>query len=219
MINAEQIRAARAFLDWSTADLAKQTGLTANGINKIERGRVAPQEETLRRIEKAFDNAGLAFLPFSGIKRKEQIIEVWTGEEAGARLFEDIYATMRDEGGEVLVSGVDESRSTGHVGHAYVKKHIEKLLACGVHEKLLAREGDMTFVGPLASYHWIPARYHAKDSLAVYGPKIALVTWERPEKVVIVNDPRMAESVRRLFAFAWDHTKGPAGTKSGKRAP
>ncbi len=54
MINAEQIRAARALLDWSTADLARQANLTVNGINKIERGHVQAHRETLETLHKNF---------------------------------------------------------------------------------------------------------------------------------------------------------------------
>ena len=74
MINAEQIRAARALLDWSTADLAQHAGLTVNGINKIERGHVQAHRETLEKLTAIFEDAGIEFLPNSGLRKKDKLV-------------------------------------------------------------------------------------------------------------------------------------------------
>ena len=207
MINAEQIRSARALLDWSTADLAKLTGLTVNGINKIERGHVHPQEETLKAIQEAFEDAGMEFLPFCGVKKKEQIVIVWEDNEAGKRLLDDVYHTLRDTGGEVLIAGVNEALTSTVIDRETLSAHIGRLNRCGVQEKLLIQEGDTNFVGPEESYHWVPRKYFPPNSFRIYGSKFALTDWHKPQKVIIIDDARMAESMRKLFYFVWDHTK------------
>jgi len=218
MINAEQIRSARALLDWSTADLAKISGLTLNGLNRIERSHGHPQKETLALIQKTFEEAGLEFLPSSGVKKKEQIIVIWEDDDAGQRLLDDVYYTLRDVGGEVLISGVDEGRSAAVVSRERMAAHIARLRECGVKERLLIKEGDTDFIGPLETYHWIPEKYFSSDSFRVYGSKLALIVWGKPQKVIIIDDARMAESVRKLFDFVWDHTKGPADEGVPKKA-
>lgn len=209
MINAEQIRAARALLDWSTADLAKLTGLTVNGINKIEREHVDPQNETLNIIQKTFEEAGLEFFPISGVKKKDQIVSIWEGENACTRLLDDVYYELRDTGGEVLISGLDEATCIRSIGQKKLEEHINRLAECNIFERLLIKEGDTHLVGPIETYHWMPKKYFSSDSFYIYGPKIALVIWDKPQKVVIINDARMAESIRKLFDFVWDHTKPP----------
>jgi len=209
MINAEQIRSARALLDWSTADLAKLSGLTANGINKIEREHVHPQSETLNALQKTFEDAGLEFLPSSGVKKREQIVVIWEDNEAGNRLLDDVYYTLRDTGGEVLISGVSEGRSAEIVGRERMAAHSARLRKCGATERLLIKEGDIDLIGPKETYHWIPEKYFSADSFRIYGSKVALIVWEKPQKVIIIDDARMAESVRKLFNFVWDHTEQP----------
>ncbi len=207
MINAEQIRAARAYLDWSTADLAQQAGLTVNGINKIEREYVKPQKDTLHAIQKVFEQAGLEFLPNSGVKKKDQIVHIWEDEEACNRLLDDVFNELRDTGGEVLISGVVESRSTGSIGKEKLSSHLARLARYGIKERLLIKEGDTNYIAPIEAYHWVPERYFSSNSFYIYGKKLALALWDSPQKVIIINDERFADSVSKLFNFVWDHTK------------
>jgi transcriptional regulator with XRE-family HTH domain len=205
MISAEQIRAARALLDWSTADLAKLSGLTVNGINKIEREYVNPQKETADRLQKVFEDAEIEFLP-SGVKRKASIVQIWEDDDAGLRLFDDMYYTLRDVGGIVRIYGIDQTQTSNAIGRERIAAHIDRLRKCNVTERMIIKEGDTNFVGPLEAYHRVPARYFTHDSLRVYGTKVALAIWDKPQKIVVINDARMAESVRNLFDFVWDHT-------------
>ena len=206
MINAEQIRAARALLDWSTADLAQITGLTINGINKIEREHVNPQHETANLLQKTFEDAGIEFLT-SGVKKKSHIIQVWNDEDAGRRLLDDVYYELRDTGGICLISSATETFGERYMGRKKIDEHKARLAKCGVTERLLIKEGDTNIIGPLESYRWVPEKYFSLDIYFIYGNKLAIVVREQPVIIIIINDARMAESVGKLFNFVWDHTK------------
>lgn len=209
MINPEQIRAARAFLDWSTADLAKQAGLTVNGINKIERGHVEPQKETLEALQRVFELAGLEFMPNSGIKKKERIVQILEGANAIQGLFDDIISTLQDSGGDVLITGGDAGYFVEAVGKEALEAHIIKLLRFNIRERLLYKHGYISPFNHPKNYHWIPEKYFSPHSLYIYGPKLALACCQTPQKVIIINDERFAESLRKIFEFVWDHTKPP----------
>src|ERR1700684_3532227 len=100
MINADQIRAARALLDWSTSDLAKQAGLTVNGINKIERGHVQAHRETMEKLQDIFETAGIEFLPNSGLKKQDKAVEIFEGPERFHDFTEFVYQHIKRYGGE-----------------------------------------------------------------------------------------------------------------------
>jgi transcriptional regulator with XRE-family HTH domain len=51
MIDPDQIRAARALLDWNLARLKQASGVSKNWINRIEHGKVTPRQETLDKIQ------------------------------------------------------------------------------------------------------------------------------------------------------------------------
>ena len=213
MINAEQIRAARALLDWSTAELAKKAGMTVNGINKIERGHVNAHRDTLESLTKIFEEAGIEFLPASGLRKRDRMIKVLEGSNAAHQLLDDIYLTLRNSGDAVRITGSDETLFLKNVSRATLDAHLARLNECGISERMLTRFGDTHFVGPLDTYHWIPEKYFSPYHFYIYGSKLALVSWEPPQKVIIINDERFADSARKLFDFAWDKTEIPAVSK------
>jgi len=62
MITPAQIRAARAMLDWTQAELASRAGISKTGLNNIERGSSDPKSSTLTAIQRVLEEAGLEFL-------------------------------------------------------------------------------------------------------------------------------------------------------------
>lgn len=65
MIFSAQIRAARALLDISQTELAEQASVGIATVRRIEAGRdgVRGTADTLWKIEKALEAAGIAFIP------------------------------------------------------------------------------------------------------------------------------------------------------------
>ena len=64
MITGGQIRAARAFLNWSGADLAEKVNLSRNTIAKIEQNDAIPSMrlQTMIDLKRAFEEAGVEFI-------------------------------------------------------------------------------------------------------------------------------------------------------------
>lgn len=62
MIKPMQIRAGRALVSITQADLAARAGISTTGLNNIERGSSDPKASTLAAIEKALVDAGVIFL-------------------------------------------------------------------------------------------------------------------------------------------------------------
>lgn len=66
MINAAQIRAARALLEIKQAELAKSAGISLATLNNIERGVSDPRASTLSAIQSALEAAGVLFIDQNG---------------------------------------------------------------------------------------------------------------------------------------------------------
>lgn len=79
MIIPTQIRAARALVAWTQADLARSAGLSEVSIKNIESGATDPRVTTLLAIKAALVGAGVVFIPENG-------------GGAGVRLFKDPLA-------------------------------------------------------------------------------------------------------------------------------
>ena len=69
MITRAQIRAARALIGWTQADLALASGVSGVAIKNLERGATdRPRVSTIRNIQAAFDQAGVIFLAAGDIR-------------------------------------------------------------------------------------------------------------------------------------------------------
>lgn len=62
MITPEQIRAARALLNWSQAQLADASRIASQSIKNIERGITDPRLSTAMAIKTTLEKAGVQFL-------------------------------------------------------------------------------------------------------------------------------------------------------------
>ncbi|MGY3615925.1 transcriptional regulator [Bradyrhizobium sp. USDA 10063] len=69
-ITGAQVRAARAFLKWTIADLAEAADVGISTVQEIEKvepravsghWRVSAREEALEKVRRAFTNAGITF--------------------------------------------------------------------------------------------------------------------------------------------------------------
>ena len=70
MITSDQIRAARALLDWTRSDLAEKSGIGASALMRIEAAVGVPggNLKTMQAVISAFEKAGIEFIgtPESG---------------------------------------------------------------------------------------------------------------------------------------------------------
>jgi transcriptional regulator with XRE-family HTH domain len=205
MIDADQLRAARALLNWKTTDLAEKSGVSVNTINKNENGIVFGRRETMELLQKTLEDAGIEFLPGSGVRKKSRVVVTYEGSEANKLLVEDIYNTLQSTGGEMLVAHVDEGDSIKNLEIDWLSEQIRKRKEAGITHRLLVRADDPNLIPPLDNYRCIPKAYFSPYPLYIYGSKLALVSWEPSPRVVIVEDARFAESAKKLFDFVWLH--------------
>ncbi|GAN52299.1 putative transcriptional regulator [Methylobacterium sp. ME121] len=65
-LSAAQSRAARGLLDWSQTELASRSNLSESTIRDFEKGRRVPSPNNLAAVVRAFETAGLEFIPENG---------------------------------------------------------------------------------------------------------------------------------------------------------
>lgn len=69
MIEAKQIRAARALLEWSQDDLVKRTGLSLTTIRRMEDSSIGPgrsSADNVGVVQRVLQEAGIQFIPENG---------------------------------------------------------------------------------------------------------------------------------------------------------
>lgn len=210
MITIEQIKAARGLLDWTQEDLANFAKLSKAAINNLERRIVTPRMETLKVIEQTFSDAGVEFTEGPGVKLKGEELKVYMyeGQDSVYRLHNDIFETLKDSGGELLISGVNEEQFVKSAGERLLKL-LEKMRKHGISSRLLSLEGDKYFIEPASSYRWVSPNLFSQVPYLVYGKKYAIILFGAPSRVVLVENEAVANSYRKQFNNNWDGAKIP----------
>ena len=216
-VTIEQIRAARGLLQWSQEELAKKTKLSKAAINNIERGIATPRQSTLDIIREKFERAGIEFMGSTGVnlagdKFKAQILE---GSDAFKDLFEDIYRTLKGSERQLLVSGLDEKYFLQH-DQDYFLTMIERFLKNKIASRLLIKEGDLNLVEPAGHYRWVPSEIYHQMPYFVYGNKYAIILWDTPFRVVLIENEAIAAGYRKLFEANWKLGRKPLLPKNFK---
>lgn len=212
MITGRQIRAARGLLGWDATVLAEKTGLTRETVSRIETSIVQPHEKTLAKIHRAFDETGVEFIENQGVRFKPNDIEVYEGSERFHDFTEFVYEHLKQYGGDVCISAVDEGQFLKfRKDPELYRKRMKELVDRGdVSVRILATESKFTSI--FAKFKWQPQQQSvAATSFYAFGNCLALISFasEPPPYVVLHKSGPFAEAYRHAFNIAWENAKDP----------
>jgi predicted transcriptional regulator len=213
MLTIEQIRAARALLDWSQSDLAEHADLSQTGIARIENGTNKPNSQTLTKIQAAFDKAGIEFMDTTGLrKRPEGRVSVYSGTEGFVQFLTNVYETLKEIPGErhVIVNNVSEDQFLRWEGD-YVSTHQQRMEELKCHFRIIVQEGDTNFTADrYAEYRWIPQSAFSSVSYYIYADQAALISFEENNVTVyVIHSGAIANFYREEFEKIWVKAKIP----------
>jgi transcriptional regulator with XRE-family HTH domain len=209
-LTGPQIAAAMALSGFTQEGLAEEAGIGRNTLNKIINNTAAYRKETIRKITEILEERGIEFLPAEGVRKKDRMVETYEGEGAYQQLLDDIYNTLKDSGGEVLIAFVDETKGIEIASKEFLEMHLDRLHKANITERLLVREGDANLIAPPFAYHGLPEDFFSSHQIYIYGSKIAHLARLSPPKAIVINDERFASSTKKLFDFIWTKTNTPA---------
>lgn len=204
MITPSQIRAGRALIGWSQSDLARRAQLTQVTIANVETHRTQAARDTLSRIEAALESQGVEFIG-NGVRHRDDYLSHYVGADAYLRLLDDVFFSLREQGGEVLFKGVDERKN-----YPGVAECVRRMKNSKIRLRLIIEEGNDHILGDLEDYRQVPSQYFSNGVTVVYANKYAifLVIGEEP-RVHVVSNMHVADAQRRIFEFLWDHGHKP----------
>lgn len=206
-ITTAQIRGARGILNWSQSELAERTGISSTSIGSIENGQSTPRASTLQTIRKTFEDAGIEFIGLEGVRLRSGDIRTYKGQAGLIDFYEDIYRTVKNFKGDILVSNVDERLFVKYLGE-FAATHIERMKSLpSIQYKILLREGDDYVPGEdYAEYRSIPSELFASVPFYVYADKMAIIVFESELTVIVMDYPAIANAYRTQFADMWERS-------------
>jgi len=206
MIDYRQIRAARALLNWSQADLARAADMATSSIKNIESENSSARKETLTHIQQAFDLNGIEFLPGAGVRFKNELVAVHDGKHATIELLDSIYAHAQESPErEVCIIGLDEAFTIETDGPALLANHSERLAKAGIRQRILICEGDTRIHNAPEWYRCLPRQYFTRIApIYIYGDRIAVHCGSLRRRTIIIEARPLAQHMRMLFALLWE---------------
>lgn len=198
-----QCRMARAYLQWSQPELAERAGLVAMTVSKFESGSGHTGNDTIAKIAGVFELAGIEMLANGGVAPSRGLVTVLEGPDANYRVMDDVFHTLKEQGGEVLIAGLSEAAPNETERRAFVLDHIEKLKSAGITERILLKHGDRNVLAPADWYRWLPASARIGAPFHLYGNKIAMKDLGPPQRIVVIEEAVFAATVRGLFEIVW----------------
>jgi hypothetical protein len=108
----------------------------------------------------------------------------------------------------VLFHCADDARSS-----ATVSKKLVEMQAAGYRFRSTICEGNLTVLGNLADYRWIPADYFADSEISViYGDRYMQHVASRSDKTFVVMKSAVhADVMRKQFEYFWRNGKTVGG--------
>jgi len=221
MINGRQIRAARALLEWDAEQLASKTGLSRDTVFNIEKGSVQARGGSIEKIVRAFSDSGIEFTDNQGVRLKPHSLETFEGRDGFVHFFETMHEHLRTHGGDICVSGVDESLFLKYQGN-FADTHMARMAELAKQRpdlkmRILIAEDDHNFVASsYASYRWQSKEMFSPTAFYVFGDCLALIsfTHDPAPLVILIKSAAFAEAYRHSFNFAWSSAREPAPKKS-----
>ncbi len=207
-LTTEQIRMAKAALNWSFDEWADKTGLSKPGLRKLHNGEIKkPHEETANKIFETFEQNGLEFFD-GGVKRRD-IVHVYEGDDCYLRILDEIIRVQPEC---VMFSAADERRSTEQS-----MERLSKIREVSTVKNLI-RHGDTYCMGALDEYRWMPEGLFADSDVKVMydNTVVHFMSWMDTPRAIKIVDKNIAGENIRMFNYLFDNGEAPTTSTSDR---
>jgi transcriptional regulator with XRE-family HTH domain len=175
-IQAGQIKAARAMLDWTREDLAVATGLSPNTIRNLEAGIISPRHATNSIIRQVLERKGLEFTDHEGVRRRPIDLLLHRGHDSCDKFFDDLLQTIKQRGGDVLAVCTSPAMLLQSVGASERNlERLEQLSAAADVKCLLADYREPPFALPSVQFRVVSKLQVYPSGYYVFGDRIGFV--------------------------------------------
>lgn len=206
-IQPEQIRAARALLDWSQQDLADASSVSKDTVKNYELSNNKPNTQTLTRIIGALEVAGIEFLSDGGLRPSRERIRTIEGSEGVRHLMDLIYKTcIQDPLTPVIIANVNEYLFNKHIGdyqnfHRNRLENIPYLNPCKV---ILAKGKILENPAKFIIYRWIDQVYFGDVSIYCFDKYVAILELSDNKCLVhLIENDLLSNTFMKLLNLMW----------------
>lgn len=208
MITTRQIDAGLALLGLNRSDLATSLGINKSTLNAYFTGQASVPSGRLGEIQKWLENSGIEFIQ-GGARIKETGVRELKGQQGFWAFYDDIYETIKNSGGTILVNNVDETQFLKWLGDKK-EEHDKRMAALDNYTvKILIEEGDANFAAEYGKveYRWTPKEKFSEVPFYIYGSKTAIIEFREDDVwVSIIESERITKTFQSVFFSSWENS-------------
>ncbi len=207
LLSPEQIKAARALLRWSQADLAKRCGYSLPAINNIERGTALARPETMADIQQTFELNGVQFIDGPGVRIEEAFfrIKILEGTNGALQLFRNIVYVLEKEGGDLYFSGMNEKFFKNNIEEALLAFQMKLADLKDIKVKILCTpEQDAGITFKNGEKRLVVKNSYPLTPSIIYRDRVAHLFFENPFRIMVLTHQATADLAREQFNFVWN---------------
>jgi HTH-type transcriptional regulator, sugar sensing transcriptional regulator len=157
--------------------------------------------------KKQYDSILPELLKLQGSGSDNISVEVFKGNNIVHIALSDIITELKDRGGEVLCTAVDES-FTMATDKTTMEQYERDILIYKIKEKVILKKGD---VGVLkrgnTQYAHIEKKYFNPNPLLIYGDKVQIIMWGNTPYLIQIKSKEISNSFRKQFSLMWQQAK------------
>ena len=189
------LAAAREYLGLEQLQVAEITGLTAQTISKLENGKSAPTERTMRRLRQVYEERGIVFTT-NGMEYQPYKTAIF---KDFLDVLDDAEQILR-KGDELFLHCADEKRNS-----AEVTKKFNDLRAKGIRIRMTCEQGNSSITGNVKDYRWIkPEQFASSQVEVVYKDKYIFHFMDGSENIFLMTKNKdKAEAAKKQFEYNW----------------
>lgn len=208
LLSSAQCRMARALLGWTQPELAERCGLAPMTVSKFEKEdfKARPEARTLQKITSVFELSGIEFLEGDGVRKKQQHVKIFQGQQDFWLFFDDVYDVAKNHpNSDICITNVKEAEFDRWLGE-FESVHTDRMTKLQGHKlRVLLKENDRHLTSTsYCQYRWTKASQFADAALYMYGDKTAFIEFSENNVIVtLVESPTVTSSIRKMFESVW----------------
>lgn len=206
-IQAGQVKAARAILDWSQEDLAEAANLSIRTIRNMEMGTLSVRRSTQATIRQVIEKLGVEFTAGEGVKRRPpEETKIFEGPNSCEDFLEDLHKTIKQKGGDIVCYIRTQEMLMQSCGIANEKNlgALERLSNIASVRCLISSVSETPLSIPSFQLRVIAKHQAGPLPYYIYGDKCAIVMIDAESgyfKFMVLHG---AQEYRQLFLALWE---------------
>ncbi|MBU1604350.1 MAG: winged helix-turn-helix transcriptional regulator [Nanoarchaeota archaeon] len=130
-------------------------------------------------------------------------VEVFKGKNTVRIALSDIISTLKNKGGEVLCTAVDESFAL-ETNKTTVEQYERDILRYKIIERVILKKGHKGFLKRgNTKYAFIENKYFNPNPIIIYGEKVEILMWGSPNYLVRITSKNISDSFRKQYELMW----------------